>query len=71
MLKTSAFGLGFQQHPRDLVNVNAWKTMFDPYNIMLVQRCVPDMTELFVQNDFQIFVESIVILELTEVASPQ
>ena len=31
LLKTSAFGLGFQQLPRDLANVNAWKTMFDPY----------------------------------------
>ena len=26
-------GLGFQQLPRDLANVNAWKTMFDPYII--------------------------------------
>ena len=25
-------GLGFQHLPRDLANVNAWKTMFDPYN---------------------------------------
>ena len=24
-------GLGFQQLPRDLANVNVWKTMFDPY----------------------------------------
>ena len=32
LLKTSAFGLGFQQLPRDLANVNAWKIMFDPYN---------------------------------------
>ena len=31
MLKTSAYGLGFQLLPRDLANVNAWKTMFDPY----------------------------------------
>ena len=31
MLKTAAFGLGFQHLPRDLANVNAWKTMFDPY----------------------------------------
>ena len=31
MLKTSAYGLGFQHLPRDLANVNAWKTMFDPY----------------------------------------
>ena len=30
---TFAYGLGFQHLPRDLANVNAWKTMFDPYNI--------------------------------------
>ena len=33
VLKTAAFGLGFQHRPRDLANVNAWKTMFDPYII--------------------------------------
>ena len=32
VLKTEASGLGFQHFPQDLVNVNAWKTMFDPYN---------------------------------------
>ena len=32
VLKTAAFGLGFQHLPRDLANVNAWKTMFDRYN---------------------------------------
>ena len=32
VLKTAAFGLGFQHLPRDLANVNAWKTMFDSYN---------------------------------------
>ena len=31
VLKTAAFGLGFQHLPRDLANVNAWKTMIDPY----------------------------------------
>ena len=40
MLKTEALGpsgdvenqgLGFQHLPWDLANVNAWKTMFDPY----------------------------------------
>ena len=34
VLKTAAFGLGFQHLPRDPANVNAWKTMFDP-NITL------------------------------------
>ena len=34
MLKTAAFGLGFQHLPWDLANVNAWKTMFDPYNVI-------------------------------------
>ena len=31
VLKTTAWGPGFQHLPRDLTNVNAWKTMFDPY----------------------------------------
>ena len=31
VLKTAASGLGFQHLPRDLANVSAWKTMFDPY----------------------------------------
>ena len=31
VLKTAASGLGFQHLPWDLTNVNAWKTMFDPY----------------------------------------
>ena len=31
VLKTAAFGLGFQHLPRDLANVNAWKNMFDPF----------------------------------------
>ena len=31
VLKTAASGLGFQHLPWDLVNVNTWKTMFDPY----------------------------------------
>ena len=31
VLKTAVSGLGFQQLPRDLANVNAWKTMFEPY----------------------------------------
>ena len=32
VLKTLAFCLSFQHLPRDLANVNAWKTMFDPYS---------------------------------------
>ena len=32
VLKTAASGLGFQNLPGDLANVNAWKTMFDPYS---------------------------------------
>ena len=31
VLKTSGFALGFQHLPRDLLNVNEWKIMFDPY----------------------------------------
>ena len=31
VLKTAAFGLGFQHILRDLASVNAWKNMFDPY----------------------------------------
>ena len=27
-----ASGLGFQHLPRDLANVNTWKTMFDSYS---------------------------------------
>ena len=30
ILKTEASGFGFQHLPRDLSNVNAWKTMSDP-----------------------------------------
>ena len=33
VMKTAAFGRSFQHLPRDLVNINAWKTMFDPYKI--------------------------------------
>ena len=31
VLKTAVFDLGFQHLSRDLANVNAVKTMFDPY----------------------------------------
>ena len=36
MLKTSGFALGFQHLPWDLVNVNEWKIIFDPYIITTV-----------------------------------
>ena len=35
VLKTAASGLGFQHFPRDLANVNVWKTMFEPYIVNL------------------------------------
>ena len=35
VLKTAASGLGFQHLPRDLANVHALKTMFDPYIILI------------------------------------
>ena len=35
VLKTEAGGLGFQHLPRDVANVNAWKTMFDPYIVLM------------------------------------
>ena len=39
VLKTAAFGLGFQHLPQDLANVNAWKIMFDPYNKISMLNC--------------------------------
>ena len=38
VLKTAVFGRGFQHISRDLANVNAWKTMFDPYIIMFGEK---------------------------------
>ena len=38
VLKTAVSGLGFQHLPRDLANVNAWNTMFDPYNVHYPQQ---------------------------------
>ena len=40
VLKTAAFGLGFQHLPRDLANVNAWKNMFDPYITMYLMQSI-------------------------------
>ena len=47
VLKTAAFGPGFQHLPRDLANVNAWKTMFDPYIIGVFRRNNMSQTVLF------------------------
>ena len=59
-LKTAASGLGFQHLPRDLANVNAWKTMFDPYFVfdmafniyrfLLVRRANKQTTWPFIQT---------------------
>ena len=46
VLKTAAFGLGFQHLPRDLANINAWKTIFDPYNKRHLQTAYIQMTRL-------------------------
>ena len=40
VLKTAAFGLGFQHLPRDQANVNAWKSMFEPYNDSSYRACL-------------------------------
>ena len=42
VLKTAAFGLGFQHLPRDLANVNAWKITFDPYIVTVLLPLVID-----------------------------
>ena len=44
LLKTEAGGFGFQHLPRDLGNVNAWKTMFDPYSV-IVKTSIEDVQE--------------------------
>ena len=41
VLKTAAFGLGFQHLPRNLASVNAWKSMFDPYIKRLIYIDLP------------------------------
>ena len=45
VLKTEARGLGFQHLPRDLANVNAWKTVFDPY---IVDILLPETYKMYV-----------------------
>ena len=54
MLKTSAYGLGFQHLPRDLANVNAWKTMFDPY-IKISNVNISNMPIFFVETNVRSF----------------
>ena len=43
VLKTAAFSLGFQHLPQDLANVNAWKTMFNPYSTIDLFQCEGSM----------------------------
>ena len=38
VLKTAASGVGFQHHPGDLANVNAWKTKFNPYIKTVIEK---------------------------------
>ena len=51
MLKTEAYGHGFQHLPRDPANVNAWTTMFDPYitvpSFFFFQKTIYIMRSLF------------------------
>ena len=42
VLKTVVSDLGFQHLPRDLANVNACKTMFDPYIGPLKHRVISE-----------------------------
>ena len=60
LLKTSAFGLGFQQLPRDLANVNAWKNMFDPYN----QKNFLAQIQMLVSRGIQIYIETSVVWDV-------
>ena len=48
VLKTAAFGLGFQHLPRDLANVNAWKNMFDPYIVYAPLKRCPGKTIIII-----------------------
>ena len=58
MLKTSAYGLGFQHLPRDLANVNAWKTMFDPYIQCDVKRCIFAISH-WIETDSMLFLRCV------------
>ena len=51
VLKTLASGLGFQHLPWNLANVNAWKTIFDPYSILLAEGTFSEVTPHIVRND--------------------
>ena len=50
VLKTAAFGLGFQHLPRDLANVNARKTMLDPYMWIRIRIILVLTTYVFVEK---------------------
>ena len=64
VLKTAAFGLGFQHLPRGLANVNAWNTMFDPY---IVSCAYAYMKPLVTHWQFSHFWESIRFSSLTSI----
>ena len=51
MLKTAAFGLCFQHLPRDLANVNAWKTMFEPCIEVALNKHVHNMRSRHKKNN--------------------
>ena len=48
VFKTAASGLCFQHFPRDLANVDAWKTMFDPYILTPAQCAFNDCNGLLI-----------------------
>ena len=51
VLKTAAFGLGFQHLPWDLANVNAWKTMFVPYmKLWIMQQTTFFLLEIMIRH---------------------
>ena len=51
VLKTAAFGLGFQHLPRDLANFNAWKIMFDINDWVMSSKVVISSACAFAQSD--------------------
>ena len=59
-----ARSLGFQHSPQDLVNVNEWKIMFDPYIIADIVEFVYDKT-LLTYNNNALTCPNLLILKLT------